>query len=164
MQTAHAAEQRAGGARGGRPPLRARPPVPTNRQAPRNEYTVDELMRVTDTTVRSERVYQDRGETHARVRAPPRRCRMATCTRQYSAIFTRPRHIQICIASFDARDVHATIPERRRTLFPAASNPWPCASGWTIREHSRRTRQSIAMEIAGWHVTLVSPCTSPPRC
>lgn len=42
------------------------PPVPaestdTSSATPRNEYTVDELARVTDTTVRNVRAYQDRG-------------------------------------------------------------------------------------------------------
>jgi DNA-binding transcriptional MerR regulator len=38
------------------------PPSPSpTPAAPRNEYTVDELARVTDSTVRNVRAYQDRG-------------------------------------------------------------------------------------------------------
>src|ERR1700761_2902684 len=42
------------------PPLPDASSVPPG-AAPRNEYTVDELARVTDTTVRNVRAYQDRG-------------------------------------------------------------------------------------------------------
>ncbi|HEX7906463.1 MAG TPA: MerR family transcriptional regulator, partial [Paraburkholderia sp.] len=42
------------------PPSSDAPSVPAS-ATPRNEYTVDELARVTDTTVRNVRAYQDRG-------------------------------------------------------------------------------------------------------
>ncbi|WP_341315952.1 MerR family transcriptional regulator [Paraburkholderia sp. IMGN_8] len=43
------------------PPLSATPNEVPGSDTPRNEYTVDELARVTDTTVRNVRAYQDRG-------------------------------------------------------------------------------------------------------
>jgi hypothetical protein len=73
------------------------------------------------------------------------------------------RHIQISIASFDRRDVHATIPETLPQRVSSSVRIGTKANADHAGD-SRRAPHPTAMEIAGCPATFAFRYTQLPHC
>jgi hypothetical protein len=134
------------------PPSPAGSIEPAN-ATPRNEDTVDELARVTDTTVRKVRAYQDRGLRNVCADT-------ALCSSAHVIFKSALLRLTGATSMRRSPNVAATCFQQRPTRHKHGIS----RASADHAGHKRRTRQSTAMENAACPVTLISRYTSPPLC